>query len=90
MAGAQDDIDTRATGPAQVVTFADANCLQRGIRRIAASRTGSWLAIPVLHRFDPHLFRLTAGKHTASSAAVRATWRDRHRPDATATSSTQM
>jgi deazaflavin-dependent oxidoreductase (nitroreductase family) len=50
-----------------VVTFAEANPLQRAVRRIAASGPGSWLAVRLLHRIDAPVFRWTRGKHTVSS-----------------------
>jgi deazaflavin-dependent oxidoreductase (nitroreductase family) len=58
---------TPATGLGEVVTFADANRLQRALRRFAASGPGSWLAVRVLHRIDPPVFRMTRGQHTVSS-----------------------
>lgn len=50
-----------------VLTFDDANGFQRAARRVAATGPGSWVAIRVLHRIDPLVFRLTRGKHTLSS-----------------------
>lgn len=51
----------------EIVTFARANRFQRVLRRLAASGPGSWLAVRILHRIDPPVFRLTRGKHTVSS-----------------------
>ena len=47
--------------------FAEANALQRGLRRFAASGPGSWLFARVLDPLDQMTFRATKGKHLASS-----------------------
>jgi deazaflavin-dependent oxidoreductase (nitroreductase family) len=48
-------------------TFAEANPLQRVLRRFAASGPGSWLFARILDRLDRLAFRLTKGRHLASS-----------------------
>jgi len=48
-------------------TFADANPLHRAIRRFAASGPGSRMLSHVLDRMDRLTFRLTKGRHLASS-----------------------
>ena len=48
-------------------TYAEANPLQRGLRRFAASDPGSWLFARVLHRLDRPVYRATRGKHTLSN-----------------------
>jgi deazaflavin-dependent oxidoreductase (nitroreductase family) len=60
-------VNTDGVVPGEFLTFADANRAQRAIRRVAASGPGSWLAIRVLSRIDPPVFRMTRGKHTLSS-----------------------
>jgi deazaflavin-dependent oxidoreductase (nitroreductase family) len=60
-------VNTQPDDLGEVVTFARANRAQRTIRRFAATGPGSWLAIRVLHRIDPPVFRMTRGKHTVSS-----------------------
>ena len=47
--------------------FAEANAVQRGIRRFAASGPGSWLFSRTLDHLDRFTFRITKGKHMASS-----------------------
>ena len=47
--------------------FEQANALQRGIRRFAASGPGSWLFARMLDRLDRLTFRVTKGRHLASS-----------------------
>ena len=47
--------------------FAEANALQRGLRRFAASGPGSWLFARILDRLDRLTFRATKGKHMLSS-----------------------
>ena len=44
-----------------------ANGLQRGLRRFAASTPGSWLFSRMLDRLDRLTFGLTRGKHMFSS-----------------------
>ena len=50
------------------VTFREANPLQRGLRRFAASRPGAWFFAHVLHHVDRPIFRMTRGRHTLASA----------------------
>jgi deazaflavin-dependent oxidoreductase (nitroreductase family) len=50
-----------------VISYSDANPVQRGLRRLVASRYGSMVAIRVLHRVDGPVFRATGGRHTLSS-----------------------
>jgi deazaflavin-dependent oxidoreductase (nitroreductase family) len=47
--------------------FEEANALQRGLRRFAASGPGSWLFARVLDRLDRLTFRVTKGRHMFSS-----------------------
>jgi deazaflavin-dependent oxidoreductase (nitroreductase family) len=47
--------------------FAEANAVQRALRRFAASGPGSWLFARVLDPLDRVTFRVTKGKHLASS-----------------------
>ncbi len=49
------------------MSYARANALQRALRRLAASRPGSWLFARILHRIDRPVYRLTRGRHTFSS-----------------------
>jgi deazaflavin-dependent oxidoreductase (nitroreductase family) len=44
--------------------FADANPIQRLLRRLAASGPGSWLFARILHHIDRPVYRLTGGRHT--------------------------
>jgi deazaflavin-dependent oxidoreductase (nitroreductase family) len=48
-------------------SFAEANPFHRGLRRFAASGPGSWLLSRALHPLDRVTFRLTKGRHLASS-----------------------
>ena len=48
-------------------TYAEANVLQRGLRRFAASGPGSWLFARVLHHLDRPVYRATRGRHTLTS-----------------------
>jgi deazaflavin-dependent oxidoreductase (nitroreductase family) len=48
-------------------SFADANPFERGLRRFAASGPGSWLLSRVLDPLDRLTFRVTKGRHLASS-----------------------
>jgi deazaflavin-dependent oxidoreductase (nitroreductase family) len=48
-------------------SFTDANRFERGLRRFAASGPGSWLLSRALHPLDRLAFRLTKGRHLASS-----------------------
>ena len=47
--------------------FAEANAVQRGIRRFAASDPGSWLFSRTLDHLDRIVFRVTKGRHMATS-----------------------
>ena len=47
--------------------YADANPVQRGLRRFVASGPGSWVSARVLHRLDRPVYRATRGRHTLSS-----------------------
>jgi deazaflavin-dependent oxidoreductase (nitroreductase family) len=47
--------------------YADANPVQRGLRRLVASGPGSWVSARVLDRLDRSVFRATRGRHTLSS-----------------------
>ena len=49
------------------VTYAQANPLQRFIRRFAASGPGSWLFARVLHRIDRPVYKLTGRRHTLAT-----------------------
>lgn len=51
----------------ELPTFADANPLQKGLRRFAASGPGSWLLARTLHHVDKPVFRATRGRHMAAS-----------------------
>jgi deazaflavin-dependent oxidoreductase (nitroreductase family) len=48
-------------------TYAQANPVQRVLRRFAASGPGSWLFARVLHHIDRPVYRLTGGRHTFAS-----------------------
>ena len=48
-------------------TYAEANVLQRALRRCGASGPGSWLLAPVLYRLDREVYGATRGRHTLSS-----------------------
>lgn len=48
-------------------SFADANPLQKGLRRFAASGPGSWVFSRTLHHVDKPVFRATGGRHTFAS-----------------------
>jgi deazaflavin-dependent oxidoreductase (nitroreductase family) len=45
-------------------SYAEANPIQRFLRRFAASGPGSWLFARVLHHIDRPVYRLTGGRHT--------------------------
>ena len=47
--------------------FADANALQRWMRRFASSGVGSWLFARMAHHIDRPVFKLTGGKNTFGS-----------------------
>jgi deazaflavin-dependent oxidoreductase (nitroreductase family) len=49
------------------LNYAQANPLQKGLRRMAASGPGSWLFSRLLHRIDRPVYKLTRGRHTFSS-----------------------
>lgn len=53
-----------SSGP---ITFAEANVVQRGVRRFASSGPGSWVFARVAHHLDRPIFRITAGRRTAAS-----------------------
>ncbi|MGH2942269.1 MAG: nitroreductase family deazaflavin-dependent oxidoreductase [Solirubrobacteraceae bacterium] len=55
-----------AAGPPPI-TYAQANLLQRTLRRLGASRPGAWVFARVLHRVDRPVHRLTRGRHTFTS-----------------------
>jgi deazaflavin-dependent oxidoreductase (nitroreductase family) len=48
-------------------SYAQANPLQRLLRRFASSAPGSWFFARVLHRIDRPVYRLTKGRHTFAS-----------------------
>ena len=48
-------------------SFAEANRLQRGMRRLAAWGPGSWLFSRVLDHLDRPVYRLTRHRHTLTS-----------------------
>jgi deazaflavin-dependent oxidoreductase (nitroreductase family) len=48
-------------------SFADANPIQRLLRRFAASGPGSWLFARVLHHIDRPVYRLSGGRYTFAS-----------------------
>jgi deazaflavin-dependent oxidoreductase (nitroreductase family) len=50
-----------------VSAYAEANAVQRALRRFAWSGAGSWLLAPVLYRVDRAVYRATRGGHTFSS-----------------------
>jgi deazaflavin-dependent oxidoreductase (nitroreductase family) len=50
-----------------VSSYAEANAVQRALRRLPASRPGSWLLAPVLHRLDRPVYSATRGRHTLAS-----------------------
>jgi deazaflavin-dependent oxidoreductase (nitroreductase family) len=52
------------------LTFAQANPVQRAMRRLAASGPGSWLFARIMHRIDRPVYRLTGGRHTFASLAT--------------------
>lgn len=49
------------------IAYAEANALQRGLRRLGASGPGAWLFARVLHHVDGHVYRLSRGHHTLTS-----------------------
>lgn len=48
-------------------TFEHAHMIQKALRRVAASRPGSWLFARVLYRIDRPVYRLTDGRQTFAS-----------------------
>jgi deazaflavin-dependent oxidoreductase (nitroreductase family) len=46
---------------------ADANALRRGVRRLAATRPGSWVFARTAHHADRLVFRATRGRSTLAS-----------------------
>ena len=49
------------------ITYAQANLLQRSLRRLGASGPGAWLFVRILHRIDRPVHRLMRGRHTFTS-----------------------
>ncbi|MEA2231549.1 MAG: hypothetical protein QOD83_1365 [Solirubrobacteraceae bacterium] len=49
------------------LNYAQANLLQKGLRRLGSSGPGSWLFARVMHRIDKPLYKLTRGRYTFSS-----------------------
>ena len=49
---------------ARETTYAQANAVQKGLRRFAGSPPGAWLFARAAHRLDRPVFRLTRGRHT--------------------------
>ena len=54
---------------AETLTYAQANPVQRAMRRVAATGPGSWLFARVLHRIDRPVYKLTGGRHTFANLA---------------------
>ncbi len=52
---------------AEPLTYAQANPLQKSLRRFAASRPGAWLFAGILHHIDEPVYRLSRGRHTFAS-----------------------
>lgn len=50
-----------------MTAYAEANPVQRALRRLVASRHGSRVAARVLHRLDGPILRATRGRHSLSS-----------------------
>jgi deazaflavin-dependent oxidoreductase (nitroreductase family) len=50
-----------------VIAYADANPVQRGLRRLVSTGPGARVAARVLHRIDGPVFRATRGRHSLSS-----------------------
>lgn len=50
-----------------MITYDEANAVQRALRRLVASRYGSLVAARVLHRLDGPVFRATRGRQSLSS-----------------------
>lgn len=51
----------------EVLTYAHANPIQRGLRRFGASPLGSWLLARLLLHLDRPMYRITRGRHTLAS-----------------------
>jgi deazaflavin-dependent oxidoreductase (nitroreductase family) len=49
------------------LAYDQANPIQRGLRRFAASGPGSWLFARLLDHLDRPVYRLTGGRHTFAS-----------------------
>jgi deazaflavin-dependent oxidoreductase (nitroreductase family) len=49
------------------VAYAEANAVQRALRRLVASAPGAWFFARVLDHLDRPVYRLTRGRHTLSS-----------------------
>jgi deazaflavin-dependent oxidoreductase (nitroreductase family) len=47
--------------------YAEANAVQRALRRLVASPPGAWFFARVLDHLDRPVYRLTRGRHTLSS-----------------------
>jgi len=56
-----------STAMAGGLTFAQANPVQRALRRFAGTTAGSWLFAHVLQWLDRPVYRLTAGRHTVAN-----------------------
>jgi len=48
-------------------TYAEANPVQRAVRRFASSGPGAWVFVRVARRADARVYGLTGGRHTLSS-----------------------
>ena len=48
-------------------TYAEANPVQRAVRRVAASGRGAWLFVRLARHADARVYDLTKGRHTLSS-----------------------
>ncbi len=55
------------SGASGVLTYADANVVQRQLRRLVATGPMAKLGARLYHRIDTPVFRLTRGRHTLSS-----------------------
>jgi deazaflavin-dependent oxidoreductase (nitroreductase family) len=53
-------------GP-EPIKFAEANLVQRSVRRFASSGPGSWVFARLAHRLDKPLYAATNGRHTVAS-----------------------
>jgi deazaflavin-dependent oxidoreductase (nitroreductase family) len=51
----------------ELLSYAQAPALQRGIRRFASSGPGAWLFARVAHHIDRPVYRMTRGRHTLGS-----------------------